>query len=159
MRISIVAVGKIKEKYLRDGIAEYVKRLSPYCRLDIVELDEKRMPAEPSDAEKTQVLDKEGEAILRAVRAGSKLIVLDVAGDPWSSEDLSRRIADWGTSGESDITFAIGGAFGLSSDVKRTAHSRLSFSKMTFTHQMIRMLLVEQIYRAFKIMRGEPYHW
>lgn len=159
MKIRIVTVGKIKEKYLSAGIAEYVKRLTPFCRMEIVELDEERMPNDPSPAEKQQVLDREGERILKAVRQGSYLFVLDVAGKLISSEELSAQIDNLALSGQSDITFVIGGPFGLSPAVLSAAAERISFSRMTFTHQMIRLLLVEQIYRAFKISRGEPYHW
>lgn len=159
MRIGIVAVGKLKERYLQDGVAEYVKRLAPYCRLEITEVPEAHMPAAPSAAEKEQTLAREGEHLLCRVRPGSKLVALDVAGEQWSSEELAARIAAWGTAGDSDITFVIGGAFGLAPAVRAAAAVRLSFSPMTFTHQMIRLLLVEQIYRAFKIIRGEPYHW
>lgn len=159
MRIDIVAVGKLKERYLQDGMAEYVKRLAPYCRLEIIEVPEAHMPAAPTAAEKEQALAREGENLLRRVRPGSKLVVLDVSGEQWSSEALAAHIAAWGAEGNSDITFIIGGAFGLAAAVREAAAVRLSFSRMTFTHQMIRLLLVEQIYRAFKIMRGEPYHW
>ncbi len=158
MKITIIAVGKIKEKYLSMGIAEFVKRLTPYCRLTIIEVDEERMPEHPSDAEKAKVLLKEGERMLRYVKESSHLIILDVIGKQASSEELAEKISDLGVSGKSDITFIIGGAFGLSSELLKAAKERLSFSKMTFTHQMIRLLLVEQIYRAFKINRGEPYH-
>lgn len=159
MKIRIVAVGKIKEKYLSAGIAEFVKRLTPFCRLEIVELNEERMPDNPSPTEKQQVLVKEGERLLKAVGSGSYLIVLDVAGKLISSEELSAKFDGLALSGQSDITFLIGGPFGLSPAIIAAAHERISFSRMTFTHQMIRLLLVEQIYRAFKISRGEPYHW
>ena len=159
MRISIIAIGKIKEKYLTAGIAEFVKRLGPFCRLDIVELDEERMPDNPSDAQRTKTLAKEGERLLKSVRESSYLIVLDVAGKQHSSEELAAKFDTLAVSGQSDVTFVIGGAFGLSDEVRRAAKERLSFSKMTFTHQMIRLLLVEQVYRAMKIRRGEPYHW
>lgn len=159
MKISIVAVGKIKEKYLSAGIAEFVKRLSPYCRLDICEVDEERMPDNPSEAEKIKVLAKEGERLLKYVREGSYLVVLDVAGKQKSSEELADDFAAKAIGGQSDITFIIGGAFGLSAQVRQAAQERLSFSKFTFTHQMVRLLLVEQIYRAMKIWRGEKYHW
>lgn len=159
MRITIATVGKIKEKYLTAGIAEFTKRLSPYCRLNIVEVDEERMPENPSDAEKNKALDKEAERLLKQVRPESYLFVLDVAGQQASSEELAKKLNSLGLSGKSDITFIIGGAFGLSQNLLKAADERLSFSKMTFTHQMIRLLLVEQIYRAFKINRGEPYHW
>lgn len=158
MKITIIAVGKIKEKYLTMGIAEFVKRLTPYCRLTIIEVDEERMPENPSDAEKAKVLFKEGERMLKHVKDSTHLIVLDVIGKQASSEELAEKISSLGVSGKSDITFLIGGAFGLSPELVKAASERLSFSKMTFTHQMIRLLLVEQIYRAFKINRGEPYH-
>ena len=158
MRITILTVGKIKERYLRDGIAEFVKRLGPFCRLDIQELDEERMPDNPSAAQKEQVLAREGERLLKHIPSGSHIFVLDVIGKQQSSEELAETFAALATSGDSNLTFIIGGAFGLSDDVRKAAHVRLSFSKMTFTHQMIRLLLVEQIYRAFKIWRGEPYH-
>jgi len=158
-RIRIVAVGKIKEKYLTDGIREFVKRLGPLCKLEIIEIDEERMPDDPSLAEKGKTLAAEGERLLKKVPASTYLVVLDVAGQPLSSEELSYKIAALGTAGYGDITFLIGGAFGLSPAVIAAARERLSFSRMTFTHQMIRLLLVEQIYRAFKIARGEKYHW
>lgn len=159
MRISIVCVGKIKEKYLTQGIAEYTKRLTPFCRLDIVEVAEERMPDNPSAAEKQQALAREGDRLLKAIRATSYLVALDVAGKQMSSEELSAKFDSLAVSGKSDITFVIGGAFGIAPQVLAAAQERLSFSKMTFTHQMIRLLLVEQIYRGFKIWRGEPYHW
>ncbi len=159
MKITIITVGKIKEKYLTAGIQEFQKRLTPFCKLDIIELAEERMPDTPSAAEKTQALTREGERILKAVRTGTYLIVLDVAGQALSSEQLAAKFENLALTGQSDLTFVIGGAFGLSAEVVSAAKERLSFSKMTFTHQMIRLLLVEQIYRAFKIWRGEPYHW
>lgn len=158
MRISIIAVGKIKEKYLTAGIAEFVKRLGPYCRLDITEVAEERMPEAPSSLQKNKALTKEGERLLQAVRADSQLIVLDISGRQFSSEELAATFETLAVNGRSDITFLIGGAFGLADEVRRAAHERLSFSRMTFTHQMIRLLLVEQIYRAMKIRRGENYH-
>ena len=159
MRISIVAVGKIKERYLAEGIGEFTKRLTPFCRLDIMEVNEEKMPDNPSEAEKAKVLGREGERILKNIRASSYPIVLDLGGTQLSSEELAGRLDALARAGRSDITFIIGGAFGLSPQVLTAAKERLSFSKLTFTHQMIRLLLVEQIYRAFKISRGEPYHW
>lgn len=159
MRISIVTVGKIKERYLTEGIAEFTKRLTPFCRLDIVEVAEERMPENPSGADKAKALAREGERILKAVRAGSHLIVLDLGGRQLSSEELAAKLDALALAGQSDLTFAIGGAFGLAPAVTAAAQDKLSFSRMTFTHQMIRLLLLEQIYRAFKISRGEPYHW
>ena len=159
MRITILAVGKIKEKYLRDGIAEFVKRLGPFCRLEIKELDEERMPDDPSAAQKEQALAREGERLLKQIPQGSRVFVLDIIGKQQSSEELAETFSSLAVDGDSSLTFIIGGAFGLSEDVRKAAHVRLSFSKMTFTHQMIRLLLVEQIYRAFKLWRGEKYHW
>lgn len=159
MRIRIVAVGKIKEKYLTEGIREFVKRLGPFCRLDVVEVDEERMPENSSQAEKEKALAAEGERLLKQLPKDSCLFVLDVAGKSVSSEELASKLADLGVEGNSDVTFIIGGAFGLSPAVLAAARERLSFSRLTFTHQMVRLFLVEQIYRAFKIMRGEKYHW
>ncbi len=159
MKITILAVGKIKEKYLTAGIAEFTKRLGPYCKLNIIELAEERMPDNPSDAEKARTLAREGERIIKQIKDDSYTIVLDVAGKLCSSEELAEKISALGVKGQSDITFVIGGAFGLSPEVVSAGQERLSFSRMTFTHQMIRLLLVEQVYRAFRIGRGEPYHW
>ena len=159
MKITIVCAGKIKEKYLTAGIAEFMKRLKPFAQVDIREIHEEKMPDSPSDAEKEQVLAKEGEKLLKLVPEGSYLFVLDVFGQEKSSEELAAAIDKLGLSGRSNITFLIGGAFGLSREVRQAADELLSFSQMTFTHQMVRLLLVEQIYRAFKINRGEKYHW
>lgn len=159
MRITIVCAGKLKEKYLSQGIAEFQKRLTPFCSLEIREIHEEKMPAEPSAAEKAQVLAREGERLLRQVPQGSYLFVLDVAGRELSSEEFSAQLDALALQGKSAITFLIGGAFGLSEAVRAAADCRLSFSRLTFTHQMVRLLLVEQIYRAFKISRGEKYHW
>ncbi|SDZ88094.1 23S rRNA (pseudouridine(1915)-N(3))-methyltransferase RlmH [Selenomonas ruminantium] len=159
MKITIVCAGKIKEKYLSAGIAEFMKRLKPFAQVEIREIHEEKMPDSPSDAEKEQVLTREGEKLLKLVPEGSYLFVLDVFGTEKSSEELAASIDKLGLSGRSNITFLIGGAFGLSSEVRKAADELLSFSRMTFTHQMVRLLLVEQIYRAFKINRGEKYHW
>lgn len=159
MKISIVAAGKIKEKYLRDGIAEFTKRLKPFTQIEFLEINEEKMKDNPSPAEKAAVLKAEGERLLKKVPAGSYLIVLDVVGKAISSEELSQKIDTLTLNGHSHITFLIGGAFGLSQEICNRADERISFSRMTFTHQMIRLLLIEQIYRAFKISRGEKYHW
>ena len=159
MRITVVCAGRIKEKYLSAGIAEFLKRLRPFAQVEIREIHEEKMPDEPSEAEKEQVLRREGEKLLKLVPAGSYLFVLDVHGREMSSEELASRIDGLGLSGRSNLAFLIGGAFGLSREVRAAADERLSFSQLTFTHQMVRLLLVEQIYRAFKINRGEKYHW
>lgn len=159
MKITIVCAGKIKEKYLSAGIAEFLKRFKPYAQVEIREIHEEKMPEDPSPAEKELTLAREGEKLLKLVPDGSYLYVLDVYGKLKSSEQLAKEIADLGLRGRSSITFLIGGAFGLSEEVRARADERISFSPMTFTHQMVRLLLVEQIYRAFKINRGEKYHW
>ena len=159
MKIRIVAVGKLKEKYLREGVAEYEKRLAPFASVELVETREEYMAENPSEAQRQQALAKEGERLLRLVPEKSFLIVLDVKGKLLSSEVLAKELASLALQGQSDLTFLIGGAFGLSPAVRDRADLRISFSPMTFTHQMVRLLLYEQIYRAFKINRGEKYHW
>ncbi len=159
MKISIVAAGKLKEKYLTEGIKEFLKRLTPFANVNIIEINEEKMKDNPSEAEKQQVLAQEGQRLLKQVPEGSYLIVLDVYGKNLSSEELAAKIDSLALNGKSHITFLIGGAFGLSPEVRQAADLLLSFSNMTFTHQMVRLLLVEQIYRSFKINRGEKYHW
>ena len=159
MKIRIVAVGKLKEKYLREGVAEYEKRLAPFASVELLETREEYMAENPSEAQRQQTLAKEGERLLRLVPERSFLIVLDVKGKLLSSEALAKELAARALQGQSDLTFLIGGAFGLSPAVRDRADLRISFSPMTFTHQMVRLLLYEQIYRAFKINRGEKYHW
>lgn len=159
MRITIAAAGKIKEKYLKLGIGEFLKRLKPFAQIEIREIHEEKMPENPSPAEKEQVLRKEGTRLLRLVPEGSYLFVLDVYGKEMSSEELAEKISALFLEGHSNLTFLIGGAFGISGEVREAADTLLSFSPMTFTHQMVRLLLAEQIYRAFKISRGEKYHW
>ena len=159
MKIRIVAAGRLKEKYLREGVAEYEKRLAPFASVELLETREEYMPENPSEAQRQQALAKEGERLLRLVPEKSFLIVLDVKGKLLSSEALAKELAGLALQGRSDLTFLIGGAFGLSPAVRDRADLRISFSPMTFTHQMVRLLLYEQIYRAFKINRGEKYHW
>ena len=159
MKIRIVAAGRLKEKYLREGVAEYEKRLAPFASVELLETREEYMPENPSEAQRQQALAKEGERLLRLVPEKSFLIVLDVKGKLLSSEALATELAGLALQGRSDLTFLIGGAFGLSPAVRERADLRISFSPMTFTHQMVRLLLYEQIYRAFKINRGEKYHW
>ena len=159
MKIRIVAVGKLKEKYLREGVAEYEKRLAPFASVELLETREEYMAENPSEAQRQETLAKEGERLLRLVPERSFLIVLDVKGKLLSSEALAKELAARALQGQSDLTFLIGGAFGLSPAVRDRADLRISFSPMTFTHQMVRLLLYEQIYRAFKINRGEKYHW
>lgn len=159
MKITIVCVGKIKEKYLQAGIDEFTKRLTPFCKLETIAINEERMPENPAPAEKQQVLEKETQRLLNIIPQNSYVILLDVVGKQLSSPDLAEKIDSLTLAGNSHITFVIGGAFGYTDALRKRADLALSFSKMTFTHQMIRLLLIEQIYRAFKISRGEKYHW
>ena len=159
MKITIACVGKIKEKYLTAGIDEFTKRLTPFCKLETVAINEEKMPDNPSPAEKEQVLEKETQRLLAIIPENSYVILLDVIGKQLSSPELASKIDALALNGNSHITFVIGGAFGYTDALRKRADYALSFSKMTFTHQMIRLLLVEQVYRAFKISRGEKYHW
>lgn len=159
MKITIACVGKIKEKYLTAGIEEFSKRLTPFCKLETLAINEERMPDNPSPAEKQQVLERETQRLLAIIPANSYVILLDVIGKQLSSPDLAAKLDELALAGNSHITFVIGSAFGYTDALRKRADLVLSFSKMTFTHQMIRLLLIEQIYRAFKISRGEKYHW
>lgn len=147
MKINLIVVGKLKEKFLVEGIAEYLKRIKKFAKVEVREVPECRS------------VEEEGQKILSLVPKDSWLCVLDVAGEALSSEDFAKKIAALTLSGVSNLTFTIGGAFGLSEELRAAASFRLSLSKMTLTHQMTRLVLVEQIYRAFKINRNEPYHW
>jgi 23S rRNA (pseudouridine1915-N3)-methyltransferase len=159
MQIRIIAVGKIKEKYLQDGIAEYEKRLRPYTKLQVVELaEEKRPQSASSPAIESIAKEKEGDRILAAIPEGSIIIALDMKGQSWSSEDLAGSFREWELSGQNQLVFVIGGDLGLSLVVLSRSNLRLSLSRMTFTHPIARLLLFEQVYRAFRILRGEPYH-
>jgi 23S rRNA (pseudouridine1915-N3)-methyltransferase len=158
MQIKIISVGKIKEKYLKLGIAEFEKRLSAYCKLTMVEVADEQAPDNLSDKELEMVRNKEGERILQQVKDGHYVIALDVLGVAWTSEKLASELEALGIQGKSKITFVIGGSNGLSADVLKRAEKRLSFSKMTFPHQLMKLILLEQVYRGFRIVRGEPYH-
>lgn len=159
MKITIACVGKIKEKYLTAGIEEYSKRLTPFCRLETIAINEEKMPEDPTPALKEQVLEKETQRLIAIIPENSYVILLDVVGKQLSSPELAAKIDALTLAGKSHLTFVIGGAFGYTDALRKRADFAISFSKMTFTHQMIRLLLVEQIYRAFKISRGEKYHW
>ena len=147
MKITLLVIGKLKEKFLVEGVEEYLKRIKIFAKVEVREISECR------------TVDEEGKKLLAQVPRDSFLIVLDVAGNALTSEQLAEKISALTLRGVSDITFLIGGAFGLSEEVRRAAGLRLSLSKMTFTHQMARLIIAEQIYRAFKINRGEPYHY
>jgi len=157
MRVTVIAVGKLKEKYWRDAVAEYVKRLGAYCRLELVETPDEGIAAgTPAEEEKIKAV--EWGRVSRRLKEGTYLVALDVRGEPISSEQLSKRIDRLAVTGRGDITFIIGGSLGLPRGALERADWRLSFSKLTFPHQLMRVILLEQIYRAFKIARGEPYH-
>ena len=158
MRISIVCVGKIKEKYLKLGIDEFSKRLSKYCKLEVIELDDEKAPENLSDKEMMMIKEKEGKKILSKIKDNSHVIALAIDGKNLSSEELADTIDNLGVRGTSHIVFVIGGSLGLSDDVIRRANYKLSFSKMTFPHQLMRLILLEQVYRAYRINNGEPYH-
>jgi len=158
MNITIISVGKIKEKYFVGAINEYKKRLSRYCKLNIVEVSDEKAPENLSDKEMVMIKDAEGEKILKHVKDGMYVIALDIQGKMLSSEDLSKKIESLGVEGNSNIACIIGGSLGLSDAVKKRADYKLSFSPMTFPHQLMRVVLLEQVYRGFRIMKGEPYH-
>jgi 23S rRNA (pseudouridine1915-N3)-methyltransferase len=149
MNIRIICIGKLKEKYWRDAVAEYLKRLSAYAKVEVIELKESR----------TDDINEEGERILATLDSRKEYVItLEIQGKALSSEQLSEKIADLGIEGKSNVAFVIGGSCGLSADVSQASDYKLSFSKMTFPHQMMRVILLEQIYRSFKIIRNESYH-
>lgn len=158
MNIRLITVGKIKEKYIQEGIKEYSKRLSRYCSLEIVEIDDEKAPENLSEKEMDIVKQKEGERILSKIPQNSFVISLVIQGKQLSSEELAEKIDSLMIEGISDITFIIGGSLGLSDEVIMRSNFKLSFSKMTFPHQLMRMILLEQIYRAWRIIKNEPYH-
>ncbi|MCR5674180.1 MAG: 23S rRNA (pseudouridine(1915)-N(3))-methyltransferase RlmH [Lachnospiraceae bacterium] len=158
MRISILSVGKLKERFWRDACAEYEKRLSGYCDLHMAEVADERTPERMSDTERVRILETEGMRLLAAADPGAPLWVLDVRGKRMDSEAFSDCIKSAGIRGDSHIQFVIGGSCGVAASVTDRAQMRISFSDMTFPHQLMRVILLEQIYRGFRIMRGEPYH-
>lgn len=158
LKITIVCVGKIKESFYTQAIAEYAKRLSGYCKLDIVELNDEKTPDNSSEQQNMRIKDKEGERILSAIKEDAFVIALAIEGKMLDSVELSQKIDSLAIGGASNITFVIGGSLGLSHNVLNRADYKLSFSKMTFPHQLMRVILLEQIYRAFRIMKNEPYH-
>lgn len=158
MKITIVTVGKLKEKYLKQGIAEYLKRLSAYAKVEVVEVADEKAPENLSEAEMEEVKKKEGERILAHISQDTYVITLEIGGKMLSSEQLAAKIDELGTYGKSKIAFVIGGSLGISKEVQNRSNLALSFSKMTFPHQLMRLILLEQVYRAYRIIRNEPYH-
>ena len=158
MRFTCIAVGKIKEKFYRDALEEYRKRLSRYCKLEILELPDEKTLEGAGAAEEAAVREREGGRILKAIREDAYVIALAIEGKSMDSVELSQKLDNLGISGRSHIVFVIGGSLGLSQAVMERADEAISFSRMTFPHQLMRVILVEQIYRGFRIMHGEPYH-
>lgn len=158
MQIQVVSVGKVKDKYLKLGIAEFEKRLRPYCKLTMDEVNDEQAPEQMSEKEMNQVKEKEGERILNRIKPTQYVIVLDLQGERWSSEKLSKNMEQLSIHGKSQVSFVIGGSNGLSDAVLKRADQKLSFSEMTFPHQLMKLILLEQVYRAFKIQKNEPYH-
>lgn len=158
MHIQIASVGRLKEKYLVQGIAEYAKRLGPYVKLTLTEVPDEKAPETMSPAEEAQVREREGERLLAQLKPDAHVVALAIGGELWSSEDLADQLDKLATYGRSHVAFVIGGSTGLAPAVLQRAQQKLSFGRMTLPHQLMRLVLIEQIYRAVKINRGEPYH-
>ena len=158
MKIQIICIGKLKEKYWTDAVSEYSKRLSRFCDLEITELKESKLPDKASEVQEQAVIEEEGKNILKHVKDGSYVISLEILGKNLTSVELAEKMEELPLMGKSHVTFIIGGSLGLSRDVSKRADFKLSFSKMTFPHQMMRVILLEQVYRAFKINKNEAYH-
>lgn len=158
MNITVVSVGKMKEKYLSDAILEYRKRLTRYCKMEIIELPDEQTPDKASEAMELQIKQKEGQRILKAVKEDAYVIALAIEGKKLSSEEFAGKLERLGVQGTSHIVFVIGGSLGLAPEVLKRADFLLSFSDMTFPHQLMRVILLEQIYRCYRIINHEPYH-
>ncbi len=158
MKVTVVAVGKIKERYLREALAEYEKRLGKYCRLEMIETADERTPERAGEVLEEQIRAKEAERIMRYLKEDAYVITLEIQGKQLSSEEFAEKIEMLGVQGKSHIIFVIGGSIGLGKEVLKRADFAISFSKMTFPHQLMRVILLEQVYRGFRIMNGEPYH-
>ena len=158
MKIKIVTVGKLKEKYLKDGIAEYSKRISRFATVEMIELADEKTPDRASDSENAKILDVEGNRILSKIGEREFVAVLAIEGKTLSSEEFSKQLEQASINGYSTLTFVIGGSLGLSKEVKKRANLSVSFGRLTLPHQLIRLVLTEQIYRAFTIQQGSPYH-
>ncbi len=158
MNITIITVGKLKERYFKEAVEEYSTRLSKYCKLDIVEVPDEKAPENLSPAQELIIIQKEGQGILKYIKEDTYVIALAIQGKQQSSEGLADLINDLGIKGRSNIAFVIGGSLGLSDEVLKRADYKLSFSPMTFPHQLMRVVLLEQVYRGFRIIKGEPYH-
>lgn len=158
MKITVIAVGKIKENFYREAVAEYEKRLGRYCKTEIIQVEDERTPDKAGAALETEIKRKEAERIMKHIREDAYVVTLEIQGRMFDSEGFADRIEKLATQGNSHIQFIIGGSLGLHEDVCKRADLAVSFSKMTFPHQMMRVILLEQIYRAYRIINGEPYH-
>lgn len=158
MKISILSVGKVKESYFRDAITEYSKRLSKYCKLEIIEVADEKTPDRASEVVCEQIKEKEAQRLMRHVREDAYVIALAIEGKQLDSVELAQKIDQLGIAGKSQIQFVIGGSLGLHESLLKRVDYKLSFSKMTFPHQLMRVILLEQIYRSYRIIAGEPYH-
>ena len=158
MKILIVCVGKIKEKFYRDAIDEYAKRLSKYCKLEIIEVADEKTPDRASETVENQIKEKEADRILDKIKEDTFVYTLEIKGKRYTSEGFAKELESKGTYGISNIAFVIGGSLGLHEKVLKRSNASISFSDMTFPHQLMRVILTEQIYRAYRIINGEPYH-
>lgn len=158
MKITVITVGKLKEAFYREAVSEYAKRLGRYCKLEIREVEDEKTPEGASDTAVEQLLKKEGERILRLLPESAYVVTLEIEGGMYDSETFAEKIRLLGIGGVSHIVFVIGGSLGLHNIIKKRADLAVSFSKMTFPHQLMRVVLLEQIYRAYRIINGEPYH-
>jgi len=159
LNINIVCIGKIKENYLKDAISEYSKRLSKFCNLNILELQDEKLPNKLNNSIISEIKDKECNKIIQSIKKDSYIICLDLKGKELSSEEFSKKIENIALNFNSSITFVIGGTLGLNEEILSLASEKICFSKMTFPHQLIRVFLLEQLFRAFKISNNETYHW
>ena len=158
MKIKIIAVGKLKDKYLKQGIAEYEKRLGKYCKFEIIEVPDEKAPENLSELEMIQVKEKEGQKILAKISDNDYVFALAIQGKEITSEGFANQIDQLSTRGTSSFTFVIGGSLGLSDEVMKRSDAQISFGRLTYPHQLMRLILTEQVYRAFRIIKGEPYH-
>ncbi|NTW71591.1 MAG: 23S rRNA (pseudouridine(1915)-N(3))-methyltransferase RlmH [Eubacteriaceae bacterium] len=158
MNLTIIAVGKIKEKFYTDALGEYTKRLGRYCSLKILEVPDEKAPENLSPGDMLSVTEKEGRKIIEKIPPSSIVITMDIEGKQMTSVDFAKQIEQYAINGQSHLCFIIGGSLGLSDEVKQASSLKLSFSKMTFPHQLFRVMLLEQIYRGYRIIRNEPYH-
>ncbi|MDE6388878.1 MAG: 23S rRNA (pseudouridine(1915)-N(3))-methyltransferase RlmH [Lachnospiraceae bacterium] len=158
MRITVIAVGKIKEKFYREAVAEYEKRLSRYCKLEIIQVEDEKTPDKAGEALESEIKRKEAERIMKHIREDACIVTLEIQGRMYDSEEFAGEIEKLATQGTSHIQFIIGGSLGLYEEICKKADRAVSFSKMTYPHQLMRVILLEQIYRAYRIINGEPYH-